>query len=108
MIGHNGIGEAIDRKFKIDATAREHGTDYDENHAVLFLAKDRALFGTLGYYRSECERLGAAPDQLRGIDLLIQRVERYQSVNANLVKTPDVDPVTGAHILEENRQERGE
>lgn len=73
MTGANGIGEVIDRKFQIAATCREHDHDYDGHHAVLFLAKDRAFPATLRFYRQECERIGAAPAQLAGIDLLIER-----------------------------------
>ena len=47
MVGDNGIGEPIDRKFQIEATCQEHDHAYDEHHGVLFLAKDRAVPATL-------------------------------------------------------------
>lgn len=103
MTGDNGIGEPIDRKFVIEATCQEHTHEYDEHHAVLFLAKDKALPATLQFYRAECERIGAAPAQLDGIDLLLGRVERYQAANPHVVKVPDVDTARGAHIIAPNR-----
>src|SRR5437867_2498859 len=105
MLGANGIGEAIDRKFIILAKCVEHDHAYDDHHAVLLLAKDRAVPATLRFYRQECERIGAAPNQLRGIDLLIERVERYQRVNPGVLKVPDVDDERGAPIIAPNRGE---
>jgi len=103
MHGHNGIGEPVERKFRISAVSTEHGNLHDENHAVLFLAKDRAFPVALRAYRAECERIGAAPAQLSGIDLLIERVERYQAANPHLVKVPDVDDgPAGAPIIAPN------
>lgn len=102
MVGDNHIGEAIDRKFIIRATCVEHDHDYDDNHAVLMLAKDKAVPATLRFYRQECERLGAAAPQLRGIDLLIERVDRYQAANPGVLKVADVDEERGAHITAPN------
>ena len=103
MYGDNRIGEPIDRKFKILAVCTEHDHAYDDNHAVLLLAKDLAAPATLKFYRQECERLGAAPAQLRGIDLLIERVERYQVANPRVLKVADVEEDRGQHILAPNR-----
>lgn len=96
MIGDNRIGEAIDRKFEITARCREHNHLYDENHGVLFLAKDRALVNTLRAYRAECLMLGAAEAQILGIELLIDRVMRYQAANPEVLKVADVDEAPGA------------
>ena len=105
MTGPNGIGEPIDRKFEIAARCIEHDHAYDENHAVLMLAKDRAAPATLRFYRAECERLGAGPAQLLGIDLLIERVDRYQRANPGALKVADVDEEKGAHIITPNREQ---
>ena len=103
MIGDNGIGEAIDRKFVIRATCMEHDHEYDHHHAVLMLAKDRAVPATLRFYRLECERIGAGAAQLLGIDLLIERVDRYQAANPGVLKVADIDEDKGAHIIAPNR-----
>ena len=96
--------EAIDRKFTIDATCREHGHVFTEADAVLFLAKDKALPATLKFYREWCQRIGADERQLLGIDLLIQRVEAWQAANPDRVKIPDVDLSTaGDAIIAPNR-----
>jgi hypothetical protein len=102
MVGANGIGESIDRKFTIDATCREHDHHYDEHHAVLMLAKDKAVPATLRFYFSECVRLGAGHAQLDGIRLLIERVDRYQAANPSVLKVADVDEERGAHIIAPN------
>jgi hypothetical protein len=102
MTGDNGIGESIDRKFRIAALCREHDHAYNEGHAILLLAKDLAVPATLRFYRQECERIGAAPAQLQGIDLLIERVDRYQAANPHVLKVPDVDEDRGAHIVAPN------
>ena len=99
MIGDNKIGECIDRKFEISAMCIEHGHSYDHNHAILFLAKDLATPATLRFYHNECRRLGAEEAQLRAIDLLIERVERYQKMNPSILKVADVDAVLGRHIF---------
>ena len=103
MIGANGIGEPIDRKFIIHALCIEHDHAYDNHHAVLLLAKDRAVPATLRFYLAECERLGAGAAQLRGIVLLIERVERYQEANPSVLKVADVDEDKGAHIIAPNQ-----
>lgn len=102
MTGDNGIGEPIDRKFEIRARCFEHDHVYDDAHGMFFVAKDKALPATLRFYRQECERIGALPAQLRGIDLLIERVDRYQAANPGAVKVPDVDEALGAHITRPN------
>ena len=85
----NGIGEPVDRKFHFDAFSRS-GSVYNEDHAVVFLAKDLALRDTLEFYLQRCSSLGVAEDQLSGIRLLIERVVRYQVANPDLLKVPDV------------------
>lgn len=93
----------IDRKFTIEATCLEHRHRHTEHDAVLFLAKDQAFPTTLRFYRQECERLGAAPRQLLGIDLLIDRVERYQAAYPERIKVADIDETaTGDAIVAPN------
>jgi len=97
------MSERLDGKFAISATSMEHGTVHDENDSVLFLAKDLAFLPALRFYRGECERIGAASAQLRGIDLLIGRVEAWQYEHPALLKVPDVDDSpAGRQILAPN------
>ena len=102
MTGDNGIGEPIERKYTLVATSTQTGTQHDEHHAMVFLARDPALPQALMTYRAECLRLGAAPEQIAAIDLLQARISRYQEVNG-IGKVPDVDPALGAHIIAPNR-----
>ena len=82
----------IDRKFRfIGYNPSKHGTIYTEEDGVLFLAKDRAFLETLPTYREKLVELGADARQVAGVDLLIERVRRYQEENPRLVKVPDVD-----------------
>ena len=88
----NGIGERVDRKFRFLAMSEEHGQLYDENHGVLFLAKDRAFRAILPMYRAKCAELGADDRQIAAVDLLIERVRRYAEANPRATKVPDVEP----------------
>lgn len=95
--------EPVERKFTFVATSLEHGRQHTEADAMVFLAKDRALPNTLRFYRQECIRLGAAPRQLDGIELLIERVECWQRENPDQLKVPDVDEgPTGDSIVAPN------
>lgn len=100
----NNIGEAIDRKFIINAESREHGTIYTEFQGVLFLAKDKAFLPTLKFYREECVRQGCEEDQVKAVDLMIGRVQDYQAAHPDELKIPDVEPgAKGADIIAPNK-----
>jgi hypothetical protein len=96
--------EPIDRKFTFCATCCEHDHMHSHMDALVFLAKDKALPATLAYYRDECLTLGAKEEQIKGIDLLIERVLRYQHEHPEKVKVADVDVPDMAGILEANEQ----
>ena len=87
----------LDRKFTISATAIKSGKHYTEENAVLFLAKDRAFALTLPDYVRHCKELGAAPEQVRAAELLLERVVQFQLTHET--KVPDVDPVIEASTL---------
>lgn len=82
----------IDRKFKIVATQAITKAKHTEKDSVLFLAKDKALPATLGFYKEECQRLGAAPDQILGIEKLMERVNDFQVKYSKKVKVADIAP----------------
>ena len=92
--------QSIDRKFKIQATSINSGNVYTENEAVCFLAKDRAFLMALPAYLEACKTIGAGPDQLKAVELMIERVREYQAANPHKVKVPDVDPVTEVGCLQ--------
>ncbi len=98
------LREPIDRKFTFCATCCEHGHEHSHMDAMVFLAKDKALVPTLEFYGAQCERLGAKPEQLHGIALLIERVKRYQAEHPDQVKVADVDIPDNAGILDENEK----
>ncbi len=82
---------SIDRKFLIEATSISSGNQYSQDDAVLFLAKDKAFLLTLPTYREKCVEVGAGPDQIKAVDMLIDRVAAFQANNPT--KIPDVDPI---------------
>lgn len=90
---------SIDRKFRIKAYNLGSGEEHSEEDAVLFLARDKALLYTLLDYRRNCKELGTGPDHIKGINLLIGRVRKYQQEHGS--KIPDTDPVTEWFVLEE-------
>ncbi len=91
---------SIDRKFRISATSIGSTKTHDENDSVLFLAKDKAFLMTLPQYRLSCVALGAGPEQIRAVDLLIARVQKYQNDNPDKAMVPDVDPIKESQCLE--------
>jgi|GEM_PF-1542284 len=100
--GNDGIAERIDRKYTIAAYSQGSGRRHDERDAVLFLAKDKALPDTLEFYRQKCVQLGADDAQLHGLDLLIERIQRYQAAHRDRVKVADIDPVRESAVLAPN------
>jgi len=77
----------IDRKFIIAAQNPVNGKKYSQDDALLLCAKDRAVPAALRAYKTECKKLGANPEHIESIGLLIGRVEEYQeNVEA---RTPD-------------------
>lgn len=83
--------ERLDRKFNISAIHPVKGTKHDENDSVLFLAKDDLFLPTLRHYRNLCEAdVNVETDQVKGVDLLIERVEQWRKENADQCKAPDI------------------
>ena len=81
----------VDWEFLISAQHVTKGVTHTEEDSVLFLAKDKLLPQVLMYYRDLCitESVGGA--QIKGVELLIARVEEYQRKNPELCKLPDID-----------------
>lgn len=86
------MGEVIDRKFKFKAVSNKSGKVYTERDGVLFLVKDKLLPRLLGKYKELCAQEGADERQILGLDLLIDRVMKWQRKNEKKVHMPDVEP----------------
>lgn len=82
--------EAIDRKFKFTAVSNKSGKKYTEKNAVVFLLKDALLPNMLDNYIALCAQAGVDERQLKGIQLLKDRVLAWQRKNEKKVKLPDV------------------
>lgn len=80
----------LDRKFKIVAFSVESGKKYTDHNGVLFLAKDKLLPRLLEKYIELCEENKVDERQIKGIELLKERVEIWQEKNLLKVKLPDV------------------
>ncbi|OGT89250.1 MAG: hypothetical protein A2514_07805 [Gammaproteobacteria bacterium RIFOXYD12_FULL_61_37] len=83
------MSNAIDWKYKIQATNPCSGNAHTEQDSILFLAKDRAVPAMLRAYLAECERLGTGEAHREAIRLMIGRVERFQQEIES--KVPDTD-----------------
>jgi hypothetical protein len=75
----------IDRKFKINAQNPVNGNTYTEKNALILCAKDKAVPVALKAYQEECVRLGANPEHVESIGLLIERVDAFQKENGSRV-----------------------
>ena len=80
--------ETIDRKFIILAVNPCNGKHYTEKNALLLCAHDKAVPVALKAYCEECERLGANPEHIQSISLLIERVKKFQEAMGG-GKVPD-------------------
>jgi len=94
--------EPIDRKYMFFATGTESGSEHSHLDSIIFLAKDKALPDVLRYYENKCQELGASVEQLAAIELLIERVVRYQFEHPKEVKVADVQIPDVAMILAKN------
>lgn len=72
------MNEPIDRKFRILAVNPANGKTYTEADAILLCAKDAAVPAALEAYRQKCIELGANPEHVESVGLLIGRVEHFQ------------------------------
>lgn len=84
------MAEVLDRKFKIKAISIKSGKMYTQKNAILFLGKDKLLPDLLDKYIELCSKAGVDRAQLVGVQLLKDRVMRYQRENIKKVKLPDV------------------
>ena len=83
--------EDLDRKFEFIARHTTKGKAFTHREGVVFLAKDNAFMPTLKFYLEECKRQGVGVGQLKGIKLLIKRIERWRRENPDELKIPDID-----------------
>lgn len=68
----------VDRKFKILAVNPVNGKIYTEENSLLLCAKDAAVPAALAAYRDKCIEIGANPEHIENVGLLLGRVEDYQ------------------------------
>lgn len=78
----------IDRKFQIRAINPVNGKQYTEKDSLLLCAKDAAVPAALNAYLHECIRIGANPEHVESVKLLLERVMNFQ-VAAGGGRVPD-------------------
>lgn len=80
----------LDGKFHGVIVKNKDGSVVPQDQWVVFLAKDNAFLPTLHFYYDECERQGAAMEQLEAVAAMIVRVGEWRKDNPSKCKTPDV------------------
>ena len=83
--------EKIDRKFSFTATSLKSGKKYNSSNAILFLVKDSLLPNMLDAYIALCSQAQVDERQLKGMQLLKDRVMQWQRKNEKKVHKPDVE-----------------
>jgi hypothetical protein len=84
------MGVKLDGKFHGIIAKNKDGSIVPQDQWVVFLAKDNAFPATLRFYRAECNRQGAASEQLAAVDAAIARLDEWRQANPDKCKTPDV------------------
>ncbi len=77
----------IDRKYHIEASNPTSGSHHTEQDSILFLAKDAAVPDMLDAYSQKCIELGCSAHHLKSVELLRERVVKYQAEQGS--KTAD-------------------
>ena len=80
----------LDGKFSGVLVKNKDNTIIPVDQWMVFLAKDNAFPATLRFYRQECERQGAGPEQLAGVDECIAKVDAWRAAHPDECKVPDV------------------
>ena len=84
--------ESIDRKFRFRAfKVKNPATSVSEKDAMVFKCADNAILDTLDFYYKKSKELRASGQQVRGVELLIRRVERWRRENPRQCKVADID-----------------
>jgi hypothetical protein len=82
----------LDGKFSGVIIKSSDSSIVPDDQYMVFLAKDDALPPTLEFYEKECERIGAAPEQIAAIRALRARLQVWREAHPELCRTPDVKP----------------
>jgi len=63
-----------------------------EDEFIVFRPSDNAVPAMLVFYKEECSRLGAKPEQLQAVEGLIDRVYHWRAEHPERCKVADVEP----------------
>ena len=81
----------LDAKFHGVIVKNKNGTVVPQDQWMVFLAKDNAVPAMLEFYEQECERQGAAPEQVAAVRAMRARVDAWRREHPELCKAPDVE-----------------
>ncbi len=79
----------LDAKFYGTVLKVKNDEPVHADEFVVFLAKDNAFPATLQFYRDECIRLGADPEQVQAVNRMMDRLEAWRKANPDRLKVPD-------------------
>ena len=85
------MAQPLDGKFSGVVHRNKDGRFEPPDSWMVFVARDNCLLPTLGFYREECIRQGAGPNQVASLDALIQRVKKWREAHPDQCKVPDVE-----------------
>ena len=80
----------LDGKFHGIIVKNKDGSIVPQDQWIVFLAKDDAVPAMLLFYQKECERLGAAQEQIDAVADLRMRCAAWRTENEHLCKVADV------------------
>jgi hypothetical protein len=80
----------LDSKFEGEIRKVKDGTILRDEEYVVFLAKDNAFAAALPVYRAICVAMGADQGQIRSLDRMIVRLNKWREDHPYQCKVPDV------------------
>jgi hypothetical protein len=79
----------LDAKFYGNIRKAKDDSLVPDDEYVVFLAQDNAFANILPVYRKDCAALGCDHEQLKAVDDLIARVDRWRADHPDRLKRPD-------------------
>lgn len=81
----------MDAKVHGTLISNRTGQEIPPDEIVVFRPHDNSFLPTLLFYRQQCSRDGAALEQLRAVDALIERVREWRLSHLERCKVADVE-----------------
>jgi hypothetical protein len=80
--------------------SKVHGTliknkddkEIPEDEFIVFRPADNAVLPMLAFYLEACRAIGAQPEQIAAVEMLIYRVHSWREIHPERCKVADVEP----------------